>query len=60
MMIQKQTRTVEEIIKALSPEFQQEVIDFAEFLLEKRSQKSRGKLTQSWAGTLREYRDLLL
>ena len=53
----KKIRTFEEIFKALPPEFQKEVIDFAEFLLEKRSQKPGGKLTQSWAGALRDYRD---
>jgi hypothetical protein len=53
----KKIRTFEEIFKALQPEFQKEVKDFAEFLLEKRSQKSGCKLTQSWAGALRDYRD---
>lgn len=53
----KKIKTFEEIFKSLSPEFQKEVRDFAEFLLEKRSQQTGDKLTQSWAGALKDYRD---
>ena len=50
-------KTIEEMIKELPSELQQEVLDFAEFLIEKRAQKKGRKLRQDWAGALREYRD---
>lgn len=50
-------RTLEEKIKALPPEFQKEVEEFVDFLLEKRSKKIGRKLQQDWAGALRGYRD---
>ena len=55
--MQRQLRTLEEIVKELPPEFQKEVKDFAEFLLQKRRQKMGKKLHQNWAGALREYRN---
>jgi hypothetical protein len=48
---------IEEMVKDLSPDLQQEVEDFIEFLLDKRSRKKPTKLRQDWAGSLREYRD---
>ena len=50
-------RPLEELLKELSPDCQQEVRDFIEFLLEKRGRKVGGTLRQDWAGTLRDYRD---
>lgn len=47
---------IEELIRQLPPESQQEVRDFAQFLLEKRKRKAGRKLRQDWAGALREYR----
>lgn len=46
-------QTLKELIDQLPPELQQEVRDFAEFLLEK---KAGRKLRQDWAGALREYK----
>jgi len=51
--------TLEEVIKNLPPELQQEVQDFAQFLLQTRVQRKQRKLRLSWAGALREYRDRL-
>jgi hypothetical protein len=47
---------IDEIMRELPPEVQQEVVDFAHFLLEKRKQKYGRKLRQDWAGALKEYR----
>ena len=48
--------SIDEIMRELPPELQQEVVDFAYFLLEKRKQKYGRKLRQDWAGALKEYR----
>jgi hypothetical protein len=48
---------IEEMVKDLPPDLYQEVEDFIEFLLDKRSRKPATKLRQDWAGALREYRD---
>jgi len=48
---------IEEMIKELPSELQQEVMDFVEFLVEKRVRKHEKKLRQDWAGALRDYRD---
>lgn len=50
-------QTIDELIKALPPELQREVEDFARFLIERRGQKRGKKLRQDWAGGLRDYRD---
>ncbi len=50
-------KNLEERIKDLSPELQQEVLDFVEFLLMKRARKPHRKLRQDWAGALRDYRE---
>ena len=51
-------KTLEELVRELPPELQQEVYDFAQFLVEKRAKPRRkGKLRLNWAGGLREYRD---
>lgn len=49
-------QTLKELIDQLPPELQQEVRDFAEFLLEKKAKKAGRKLRQDWAGALREYK----
>ncbi|GLI53728.1 DUF2281 domain-containing protein [Thermodesulfovibrio yellowstonii] len=49
--------TLKEKIEKLPPELKQEVIDFIDFLLEKRKKRTTGKLTLSWKGKLKEYRD---
>jgi hypothetical protein len=50
-------KKIEDLIKELPPELQQEVLDFAAFLLEKRVKRSPRPLRQDWAGALRSYRD---
>jgi hypothetical protein len=46
--------TVQDLIKALPPELQREVEDFARFLLEKRTKKPKGKPEFGWAGALED------
>lgn len=48
---------VQDLIKALPPELQREVEDFARFLLEKRTKKRRGKAKFGWAGALKDLRE---
>ncbi len=48
---------VEEMIKELPPELQQEVEDFVQFLLEKRVRKPKSPLKLDWRGALRDLRD---
>jgi mRNA-degrading endonuclease RelE of RelBE toxin-antitoxin system len=48
---------VEEMVKELPPELQQEVGDFVQFLIEREKRKVGKKLRQDWAGALRDYRD---
>lgn len=50
-------KTLEELIRKLPPELQQEVYDFALFLLETKAHPKRKKLRMTWAGGLREFRD---
>ncbi|MCL5982938.1 MAG: DUF2281 domain-containing protein [Firmicutes bacterium] len=50
-------QTIRELVDKLTPDLQQEVIDFAEFLLEKKMHKRQKKLRLTWAGGLQEYRD---
>ncbi len=50
-------KTIEEMLKELPSELQQEVLDFIEFLNEKRARKYGKKLRQDWAGALKDYRD---
>jgi len=49
-------QTLEALMKQVPPELQEEVRDFVDFLLEKRSRKSGRKLRQDWAGALEDYR----
>ena len=53
----KNMRNLKEMIDQLPPELQEEVKEFAEFLLEKRAKKFGRKLRQDWAGALKEYRE---
>ena len=50
-------KTLEELIRKLPPELQQEVYDFALFLLETKVHPKQRKLRMTWAGGLREFRD---
>ena len=49
--------TLKELLEQLPPELEDEVRDFIEFLLEKKTEKRGRKLRQDWAGALRDYRD---
>ena len=49
-------KTAEEIIKELPPDLQQEVLDFAEFLLSKEKTPKQKRLRMSWKGGLKEFR----
>jgi hypothetical protein len=49
--------SIEELMEKLPPDLQQEVRDFARFLVEKRAKPKRKKLRLTWAGGLREFRD---
>ncbi len=48
---------LKDILDKLPPELQEEVRDFAEFLLEKKSQRKQKYLRLSWVGALKEYGD---
>ena len=50
-------RDIEELIRELPPELQEEVRDFAQFLLETRARPKQKRLRLTWAGALREFRD---
>lgn len=50
-------KSFDETFKKLLPDLQQEVEDFAQFLIEKRVQKSKGELKLDWRGALRNLRD---
>jgi hypothetical protein len=49
-------RRLEEVIGELPPDLQQEVLDFAEFLSQRRSPRKQKYLRMSWAGALKEFR----
>ena len=49
-------QTVKELVEQLPPDVQQEVRDFAEFLLEKRRKRPKGKPVFGWAGALKDLR----
>ncbi len=48
-------KSLEQLIKQLSPELKKEVLDFALFLIERRSRKRLVKLRQDWAGGIKEF-----
>lgn len=50
-------KSIEERIKELPPELQQEVVDFIDFLTERRLRQPRGKPNFDWAGALKDLRD---
>jgi hypothetical protein len=47
---------IEELMKQLPPDLQQEVVDFAQSLVEKQTQKPKRKLTLAWRGALSDLR----
>ncbi|NQT52480.1 DUF2281 domain-containing protein [bacterium] len=50
-------KTLEQMIQSLPPQLQEEVRDFAQFLLDREVSRPGQKLRLSWAGGLREFRD---
>jgi hypothetical protein len=50
-------RSLEKIIKELPPDLQQEVADFAQFLWQTKIKRKKRKLSLTWAGGLKEFRD---
>ncbi len=51
-------KSLDELIKKLPPEYEQEVFDFINFLVEKRAKKHlRGKPIFDWAGALKDLRN---
>ena len=50
-------RSIDDMVSELPSELRKEVMDFVEFLIEKRARKQGRKLRQDWAGALREHRE---
>ena len=50
-------KPLDQLLKELPPESQEEVRDFVESLIKKRQRKLNGHLRQSWAGALKDYRE---
>jgi hypothetical protein len=51
------SKPLDELVKELPPDSQAEVRELVESLLQKRKKKAPGKLRQSWAGALSEFRE---
>ncbi len=51
------TENLEKIINELPPELQQEVLDFVQFLIEKRSGRTQHKPSFNWAGALKDLKN---
>lgn len=54
--MRKRTKPLDDLVKELTPEMEDEVRDFVEFLLKKRPPKPKAKLDLSWRGALRDLR----
>lgn len=52
-----QSKPLDELVRELPADSQEKVREFVEFLLRKRSTKAAGKLRQSWAGALSDFRE---
>jgi hypothetical protein len=52
-----QSKPLDELVRELPADSQAEVREFVEFLLRNRSRKAAGKLRQSWAGALSDFRE---
>jgi len=50
-------KSLQEVIKKLSPDKQNEVISYAKKLLEKETNLHGTKMNLSWAGALKEYKN---
>ena len=54
-MMSSSLKPLDELLRELPPDSQEEVRNFVEFLLEKRRRKTNHKLGQKWAGALSDY-----
>ena len=50
-------KDIQDKINELPPEYQEEVLDFIAFLQKKAQKRKSKRLTLSWAGGLREFKD---
>lgn len=50
-------KTLEDLVRELPPDMQEEVREFAQYLLEKRTKGKKKFLAQTWAGGLKAFRD---
>lgn len=50
-------QSVKDLIDQLPPDLQQEVQDFIEFLLQKRTSRKQKKLRMTWAGALQDFKE---
>ncbi len=50
-------KSLEELIKELSPQLQNEVREYVQYLVDTKVKPKRKYLRMDWAGGLREYRD---
>ncbi len=48
---------LKDLIETLPPDLKKEVEDFVKFLLEKRAKRRGNRLSQDWAGALKEFRN---
>jgi hypothetical protein len=55
--VAEQTQSLEELFRQLPPELQQEVRDFAHYLLDTKVRRKQRYLRLSWAGGLSDLRD---
>jgi len=55
--VEQQGKSLEELVKTLPPDLKEEVRDFVEFLVERRSRRLHKKPRLEWAGALRDLRD---
>jgi len=55
--MQEHAKSLEELVKQLPPDCQEEVKDFVIFLPEKRKKRPRRQPTFSWAGALKDLQD---
>ena len=50
-------QSLKDLLEKLPPDLQEEVIDFAEFLLDKQRMKQKSEFKFEWAGALKDLRE---
>ncbi len=55
--MREQEKSLEELVRELPPDVEQEVRDFVEFVLQRRTRKPLGSPDFEWAGALKDMRD---